>query len=786
MLPTSVLWDRSPRILSEDLQAPVEPLALLLRPGAVADAGAVVRRAARALLDLPEGPCASWPSWLAAHQRPAAERLAAILDRYGGALLADAVGLGKSYVALAVALACGEPFSLVVPAVLVPQWRALLAQHNAAAPIITHESLSTGDYHHLPPITAPHRLLVVDEAHRFRNPDTRRYRALAKLVVAARVLLVTATPVHNRLADLFHLFRLFLRDHELAALGVASLRRAAAGEVDPATLAAVAARLTVARSRDRVQAGYGRGPLALSFPHRLAGERVRAGVAPEPVLLACVAGAERLGAGGPAAPLLRITLLRRLASSLAAFRASLARHEAFLDLALAAAREGRALDTRDFSRFCAGGDPGDAQLALFAILLEVGAGSARPDDLAVTRELRAIARAREDPKADALAALLCHRSGKTIVFVEAAATVRHLLRCLRGRRVAGVVGETGLFAGGPGGRAEALRAFAPLAQGAGPPPPALETDVLIATDLLSEGLNLQDAARVIHYDLPWSPARLAQRVGRIDRLGSPHDRIETITFLPHPAIERALAAERRLAAKVAAQQAAGAAQVESPSGHVPGAAGLDWCDRLHSLAAQGEPPAPAGACAAVKGQEPAVVLVVRIGALAEALVVVGEATLADPLRATHLLEAAASGPDAPLDQQAIEAAIRRAAALVRTRLAGVAAARWRAGDRDRLARRLIPWVLAAGRRAARRRDAPELARLDGLVSRLALGMTAGEEQLLEELLRRRAAVAIRDLLGWHEGLAPVREPAEAPRVELVAALAIGPGAAGQRSAVAEQ
>src|SRR2546428_611120 len=485
MLPTSALWDGSPRILSEDPRGPAAPRALLLRRGAVADAGAVVRRAARALLDLPEGPCASWPSWLAAHQRPAAERLAAILARYGGALLADAVGLGKPLIARPVALVCGEPFRRVVPAVLVPQWRALLAQHNAAAPIITHESLSTGDYRHLPPITAPYRLLVVDEAHRFRNPDTRRYRALAKLVVAARVQLVTATPVHNRLADLFHLFRLFLRYHELAPLGIASLRRAAA-------------------------------------------------------------------------------------------------------------REGRALDPRDCSRFCSGGDPGDAQLALFAILLEVGAGSARPDDLAVTRELRAIARAREDPKADALAALLCHRSGKTIVFVEAAATVRHLLRCLRGRRVAGVVGQTGLFAGGPGGRAEALRAFAPLAQGSGPPPPALETDVLIATDLLSEGLNLQDAARVIHYDLPWSPARLAQRVGRIDRLGSPHDRIETITFLPHPVIERALAAERRLAAKVAAQQAAGAAQVESPSRQVPRAAGLDLCDRLHSLAGQREPPAPAG------------------------------------------------------------------------------------------------------------------------------------------------------------------------------------------------
>src|SRR5437870_9682918 len=269
MLPTSVLWDRSPRILSEDLQAPVEPLALLLRPGAVADAGAVVRRAARALLDLPEGPCGGWPSWLAGHQCPAAERLTAILDRYGGALLADAVGLGKSYVALAVALARREPFALAVPAVLAPQWRALLAQHNTAARIITHESLSTRNYR-LPPSPAPYRLLLVDEAHRFRNPDTRRYRALAKLVVGARVLLVTATPVHNRLADLFHLFRLFLRDHAVAGLGVPSLRRAARGELPAETTAAVAPRFVVARSRARARR-YAAGSVHLEFPDRAPG-----------------------------------------------------------------------------------------------------------------------------------------------------------------------------------------------------------------------------------------------------------------------------------------------------------------------------------------------------------------------------------------------------------------------------------------------------------------------------------------------------------------------------------
>src|SRR5439155_111627 len=228
-------WQRAPRILSEQLAPLSEPLACLLRPGAEAPPGLVAAASARALLDLAPlaAPQAAWPQWLAPHQVPAAERLVAIMRRYGGALLADAVGLGKSYVALAVALALGEPFALVVPAVLAPQWRALLAAHDAEAAIETHESLSRS------PSTTLHRparscLFIVDEAHRFRNPATNRYRALARLIVGARVLLVTATPVHNRIADLFNLFHLFLRDHDLAALGIASLRRAARGALDAA------------------------------------------------------------------------------------------------------------------------------------------------------------------------------------------------------------------------------------------------------------------------------------------------------------------------------------------------------------------------------------------------------------------------------------------------------------------------------------------------------------------------------------------------------------------------
>src|SRR6266542_6141013 len=103
---TAVRWTEPPRILSEHLTPLAEPLACLLTPGAVGSPAAVATRAARALLDLlgsaPERP-GTWPAWLAPHQVPAAERLVATLERHGGALLADAVGLGKSYVALAAA-----------------------------------------------------------------------------------------------------------------------------------------------------------------------------------------------------------------------------------------------------------------------------------------------------------------------------------------------------------------------------------------------------------------------------------------------------------------------------------------------------------------------------------------------------------------------------------------------------------------------------------------------------------------------------------------------------------
>ncbi|HXH62989.1 MAG TPA: SNF2-related protein, partial [Gemmatimonadales bacterium] len=384
MPPTAARLPASSRILAERLVTPADPLAWLLAAREEAPAAAVSARAARALLDLPEiSPLT--PPWLAPHQAPAAARITALLDRFGGALLADAVGLGKSYVALAVAVMREDPIAVITPAVLADQWRALLTRRQVEAPLVTTEALSTPQFRagsSWRTLTYPPqqpRLLIVDEAHRFRNPGTIRYRNLALLVTGARVLLLTATPVHNRLADLLHLFRLFLRDDALTGLGLASLRRAALSPEDPERLAAVLPRLVVARSRRTATTAYPIAAAGMRFPRRSPALVVRAAPAPAPVVRALADGIVALGGAGGRESLVRLMLLRRLSSSVPALRASLLRQQAYSEFARELHQEGRRLATRDFQRIFPRGEEDDLQLAFLPLLVSVTPGPTPPD-----------------------------------------------------------------------------------------------------------------------------------------------------------------------------------------------------------------------------------------------------------------------------------------------------------------------------------------------------------------------------------------------------------------------
>lgn len=79
---------------------------------------------------------------------------------------------------------------------------------------------------------------------------------------------------------------------------------------------------------------------------------------------------------------------------------------------------------------------------------------------------------------------------------------------------------------------------------------APEINVLVATDVLSEGLNMQDCAIVINYDLHWNPVRLIQRFGRIDRIGTEHDTIFAFNFLPELELENQLGLQETLRKRI--------------------------------------------------------------------------------------------------------------------------------------------------------------------------------------------------------------------------------------------
>ncbi len=773
MPPTATPSRVSFRILAEELRVPDEPLAFLLRGGPETTPAAACAEAARALLDLPAG-SPDAPSWLAPHQIPAHDRLTAIVTRHGGAVLADAVGLGKSYVALAVARTLGAEPNLIVPAVLIPQWRALMDRLAVPGRICSHERLSrepaSPRWHHG---HGPSPLCIVDEAHHFRNPHARRYRALAQRVVGSRVLLVSATPVHHRAAELLHLLRLFLRDDALVALGVPSLARSARdGDPGQATLAAVA-RFVVARSRHRVTTAWH----GLGFPRRAEPVTIRAAPAAKEIVDELARGIAALRPPGGVGALFRLTLMRRLASSVPALRESLKRFEAFCAVQRDAAAAGHALPSRVFRRLFPMTGGADLQLAFLPLLLETSTTPVYdPDAGDHVRRMLERTRTEADPKAEALGRLLADAPAKTIVFVDAAATVHHLRRRLAGTfRIGAVAGSAAWLGLGRVTRREVLEAFAPRAHGVAPPRTLSQVDILIATDLVGEGLNLQDAERVVHYDLPWSPARLAQRVGRVDRLASPHQSVATVAFLPPEPLASAIALEQRLARKVVAQLSAGAAQIETLHGLHREDAPLDWCDRLQPLASLSGGADGMGSVGAASARSNACVLVMRLGQLVEAIVVERGVATANAGRAASLLEEAAHGPPIPVDRATLDQAIRVAAPLLRDRCAAIAAARWRTADRDGAGRRLVPLVLASARRAARAGHGERLAQLDALIARLSGGQAAGEALLLEQLLERRRPLEVSDLLAWHDLLPPLTRGVDTPEARLVAAvMLVGP------------
>ena len=765
------------------------------------------------LLDPLDLPAASepLPAWLLPHQADAVTRCRAILRRFGGVLLADGVGVGKTFVALALAaLERGDRGDAVavVPAALRGEWRRACDTTGVPLTFYSHAQLARR-----PPALPPEvTLVLVDEAHAFRNAATRRYGALADSTAGRRVALLTATPFNNSPADLASLVELFAGRDRFRELGVPDLPAALrAPERGDAALALAA--VSVCRSRRLVQSCFPDIGAALPRRRLLPAIEYDLDGAYAGALRPLLAALDRLADAGGAehgAALLHLALLRRLESSRAALFRSLRRHREFLIECAAAAGRGRRLTRAEFGRLFPRREGDDTQLSLLPLFLEAG-DAPRCEDLderraATDRALALVeaATGRADPKADALETLLAHRlSGRrTIVFTEYRDTALHLARRLRRHhRLLTVTGDAAWAGATRLSRREALDAFAPLARGARPDP-LLDADVLIATDVAGEGMNLQDASAVVNYDLPWNPVRVMQRVGRVDRIGARQRDAFVAHLVPGAGLRELTGVLVRLRAKLAAApRTIGiepdplaalwwlgrsrpmplALEEESWRRVEPFEAAERWRmivgPRLHS--ARRPPRIAAGLAADL--DEPAVGFLLalewRSGArIPLAYVVTGNgAVRADPLALGALADRALRAAPLPTTPADFSCLLATVLADARARLVTLSAAR-RGTDAASAHRRLASReLMLAARDAERRRDTEEAARVAAALAALRHDLPAGLERRLARLLRDgpRAGLASRILERIAPALRPAGPPLEGtPRLVLVAALAL--------------
>lgn len=149
-----------------------------------------------------------------------------------------------------------------------------------------------------------------------------------------------------------------------------------------------------------------------------------------------------------------------------------------------------------------------------------------------------------DAKLGALHALVADTfpEEKVLVFSQFADSIRYLETQLAARGVKAVAGVTGQSAD----PTELARRFSPRSNQRDGTLPAQELRVLLATDVLSEGQNLQDCHIVVNYDLPWAIIRLIQRAGRVDRIGQQAERILCHSFLPAEGVERIIRLRNRV------------------------------------------------------------------------------------------------------------------------------------------------------------------------------------------------------------------------------------------------
>ncbi|EPR77226.1 helicase, SNF2 family [Leifsonia rubra CMS 76R] len=625
---------------------------------------------------------------LARFQSDGVARMERLLENLGGVLVADEVGLGKTYLAAEVIYKATEErrqrVMIVCPAALKKgMWEPFLKHYGfRLTDVFSYEEIRNrldekhADYENFSRQVEDYSMVVIDEAHNLRNSTTARAEAVDRAILGGKfpkkVVLLTATPVNNSLTDLETLIKYFIRDDaQFSGINIPSIRKYIkdAQALDPENLTPehlfdLMDQVAVRRTRKFVKEQYpgetitgpGGKPMLIKFPkpkvrrvdydlddsgRELIDRVVYALDLPEDtpmvamyderkqdpnrlVLARYTASAYSIDHDLESyqisnVGLLRSALLKRLESSPHALANTLGvlvgAHKVFLDgldkgyvLRGGALREWASSESDDLDEFVQNLDEDDSDQAQERDSFHHQALQEDVEsDLALLEELRELALATiadGEPKADALIQELTRiaenaqgidASGvsggdrrKVIVFSTYSDTIVDLhervsaalaanptsaLANYVGRLAEPVMGaykstqKAGKSGGvNQGGRAGIVEGFAPATAGEladdGTPRSTDKYDILLTTDVLAEGVNLQQAGQIINYDLPWNPMRIVQRHGRVDRIGSKHDTVELGLFFPSDKLDKLLGLEATLERKLAqAEAAVGTGQV---------------------------------------------------------------------------------------------------------------------------------------------------------------------------------------------------------------------------------
>ncbi|MGP3506945.1 helicase-related protein [Paracidovorax citrulli] len=597
------------------------------------------------------------------------------LARFGGCIIADSVGLGKTFEALAIIKyheLRNDRVLVLAPKRLRDNWtlykandrRNILAADRLNYDVLNHTDLSrdggqSGDIDLAHVNWGNYDLVVIDESHNFRNKkspkqgsETRYHRLMRKIIregVKTRVLMLSATPVNNRLSDLRNQIAFAtegddtaLQDHGIASIEQTTRKaqiqfnrwlELPEEERVPGRLVEMLGfdyftlldHLTIARSRRHIERYYGTEETG-RFPERRAPINIKADVdtagqfrairdinleirrlnlaSYAPMRYVLPHKAEAYDAkysteirGGESIfrqadreesliHLLRVNVLKRMESAVSSFALTIQRQLKDVETTLARieehasdAGEVEELDIADVDI----DDPVFEQLLVGrkvkVLLSDVDLHRWKQDLIEDRNRLDNLLQAAQqvDAARDAKLAKLrevierkCREpinvvggkaNRKIIVFTAFSDTAQYLYAQLApwakeklGLDAGLVTGSAGIQSTLPGLRksmSSILSAFAPRSKER---PAELadegEIDLLIATDCISEGQNLQDCDWLINYDIHWNPVRIIQRFGRVDRIGSPNQSVQLVNFWPNMELEEYIGLEQRVSGRM--------------------------------------------------------------------------------------------------------------------------------------------------------------------------------------------------------------------------------------------